>query len=227
MSRRRSMTGKRVLIEVLEEITSSRNWIVPEGCIAVDAFVVGGGGNGGTAGAWDSASGGRGGECKTYNNIPVTPGQSINIVVGAAAQQSYFLSTSYRARGAMGALGGTGMSGLTWPSYVDGNPGNNGAYPFNNKYPDKFPHLYGAGGGGGAYTDGTGRTYPGGMGGSYGGGKGGNSGTRNQGDNGDNATFYGGGGGGGGKSNVSESYNAYGGTGYQGIVILNYYKYAD
>jgi acidic type I keratin len=211
--------------EIFEEITSSTVWRVPNRCRSVDVFIVGGGSNGSNGGAWKSGSGGRGGECKSYYNIPVSPGQEISIVVGGPSQQSYFLdSTTYNARGGYGSLGGSGLSGLDWPSYENGNPGSQGVYAFDNKYTSKYPNRYGAGGGGGAYTDYSGSTYYGGSGGSYGGGKGGNSGTQNRGDDGSDATFYGAGGGGGGKSNVNESYISYGGNGYQGIVILHYYK---
>lgn len=199
--------------EIFEEITSSTVWRVPNRCRSVDVFIVGGGSNGSNGGAWKSGSGGRGGECKSYYNIPVSPGQEISIVVGSPSQQSYFLdSTTYNARGGYGSLGGSGMSGLDWPSYENGNPGSPGVYAFDNKYTSKYPNRYGAGGGGGgAYTDYSGSTYYGGSGGSYGGGKVGNSGTQNKGDDGSDATFYGAGGGGGG-------------NGYQGIVILHYYK---
>ena len=120
MSRRRFM-GRKILVEVFEEITSTRTWIAPDGCEKVDAFVVGGGANGSTADAWKSAAGGRGGECMTYNNISVTPGQSISIVVGGIASQSYFMSTTYRARGAMGVMGGEGLNLTAWPAYQVGN----------------------------------------------------------------------------------------------------------
>ena len=162
--------------EIFEEITSSITWKVPNRCRSVDVFIVGGGSNGSNGGAWKSGSGGRGGECKSYYNISVSPGQEIKIVVGGPSSQSYFLDSTYNARGSYGSLGGSGMSGLDWPSYENGNPGSQGVHAFDNKYPSKFPNRYGAGGGGG------------------------------------------------GKSNVNESYISYGGNGYQGIVILHYYK---
>jgi hypothetical protein len=41
------------LTEKYEEITSSKNWIVPSGCTSVDAFVVAGGKDGGSSGPYN------------------------------------------------------------------------------------------------------------------------------------------------------------------------------
>lgn len=129
-------------------------WVVPNGCTQVDVFLVGGGGGGGNAG-------GGGGYTKTFKQasdgwkdgdaIPVTPGESISIVVGkggtAGAQQggvsfstpggeggfSQFKNASYRANGGKGgkgyytngSYGGDGGSGggAYRPGGSDGNNG--------------------------------------------------------------------------------------------------------
>lgn len=228
--KRKLMDGK--LIEIFEEITSTRNWVAPRGCKSVDVFVVGGGDNG-KQGDWNtSGAGGRGGECRTYNAIPVTSSNLILISIGTANAASYFMSLSYQAAGAAGAQGGVSISPPLF-TIQNGNPGYAGSYPFNNLYPSRFPRRYGAGGGSGGAVGGgmDSPTYKGygGPGGDYGGGSGGNSyGNPESGNNPDlngrNASFYGAGGGGGGKYGYYTSYSN-GGTGYQGIVILHYWKY--
>lgn len=50
MLRRRTIGRKKVLIEVVEKLTSSGTFIVPSGCTSIDAFVVGAGGDGGRGG---------------------------------------------------------------------------------------------------------------------------------------------------------------------------------
>lgn len=211
------------LIEVYEEITSTRSWIAPRGCKSVDVFVVGGGDNGRNADAYYSGNGGRAGECKTYNSILVIPGQSFSCVVGGIGQDSYSLNSSYIARGKMGAIGGTAAS-ATYPNAANGNPGQDGVYAFNN--PVKFPKKMGASGGGGSSNSYPSQSTVGGAGGYYGGGVGGRSAPGvNQGENGSNATWYGGSGGGAGKSCNDANLRSYGGEGYQGIVILHYWKY--
>lgn len=212
--------GRRKLIEVYEEITTTCNWVVPAGCKSVDAFVVGGGQNGysGKTGAIRS-NGGNGGACKTYSDIGVTPGEVIPIVIGGIAATSYFKNTTYQALGAQGVSGGSANSQTTF----HGNPGRNGVYAFGNSI--KFPKPFGASGGaGGSRRDGNegkNDVYNGGSGGYYGGGAGGQVyGIVLK--PGANATWYGAGGGGGSSKTIGGND---GGSGYQGIVILHYYKY--
>lgn len=95
------------------------SWAVPEGCVSVDVFLVGGGGGSG------NTNPGGGGYTKTFkesssgwkdgNNIRVIPGQSISIQVGNGGQSkdgeeiqgesgtySQFMNSSYRANGGVG-----------------------------------------------------------------------------------------------------------------------------
>lgn len=58
------------------------NWVVPNGVTAISAVCIGGGGGG--DGNATGGSGGRGGDLRYYNNLPVTPGETLTIVVGAA-----------------------------------------------------------------------------------------------------------------------------------------------
>lgn len=216
---KRKMMGRKVMIEVYEEITSTRNWIAPPGCKSVDAFVVGGGNNGSNGSSMGSGAGGRGGACNTYNNIPVTPGTSVSVVVGGASETSYFISSSYNAIGGGGKIGGAALGQVL----SNGRTGSDGNYSFNTAL---YPRLYGASGGGGAaFAWGTaGERYYGGAGGTHGAGKGGDSYQYAAGPPGGNASFYGAGGGGAGKSDNSSA-EGKGGKGYQGIVILHYWKY--
>lgn len=222
MSRRR-FECKRQLIEIYEEITSSCNWIVPAGCKNVDAFVVGAGndgqeGNHEPGGGYGSGAGGRGGQCILYKDISVTPGGRIIIEIGNNTTNNYtkFMSDSYKALNGGGTYGGGSVG--------DGNNGSNGYngfVAFNNS--SLFPKPFGAAGGSSANTWNTfleNRT--GGSGGSYGGGKGGDAGY-DWASSGNNATWYGAGGG-GGSCAPGLRYGS-GGKGYQGIVILHYWKY--
>ena len=110
-----------------------------------------------------------------------------------------------------------------------GNPGQDGSYVFNNKYPDRYPYPMGAGGGSGAYTRGWDKGFlSGGKGGNHGGGDGAGAedteGVIINGENGGNATYYGGGGGGASKASNIEATSGRGGSGYRGIIILHYLK---
>lgn len=126
-------------VEYLVRFGTSGNhtWVVPNNAKSVDVFLVGGGGGG-------SNSGGGGGYTKTFrgsgyvapteetwqnlpdggrdgNAIAVTPGESIQIVVGAggtggstvgvAGGHSQFKNSSYRAEGGNGGNGYSGGNG--------------------------------------------------------------------------------------------------------------------
>ena len=119
--------GNRSKTEIAR-FTSTTTWTCPQNVTNVDVWVCGGGGGGG-AGEWSSRAdyygrcgyGGCGGECIMYRNIDVTPNQSYNVVIGvggaggtkapAAGEyggyggnggQSYFINTTYQARGGDG-----------------------------------------------------------------------------------------------------------------------------
>ena len=82
MLRRRTIGRKKVLIEVVEELTSSGTFIVPSGCTSIDAFVVGAGGGGGSGGSYYPGAGGGAGYTKVYYGISVTPGQKLTVKIG-------------------------------------------------------------------------------------------------------------------------------------------------
>ena len=99
-------------------------WTAPAGVTSVCAVCVGAGGNETTAG------GDGGGGLGWKNNIPVVPGQSYQVVVGAQGtsgangQDSYFINTS-TVKGGGGSIGGTNNGG-TGGDYVGDGGGNGG-----------------------------------------------------------------------------------------------------
>lgn len=223
--KRRVVSGK--LVEVFEELKISGTWIVPKGTDHVDAFVVAGGKNGDNSSIYSAGNGGKGGQAITYNNIKVIPGQSITIVVGGPNQDSYFKDANFKAVSGYGANGGTNFQHDNY-NPTPGGKGDDGILPFNNAFP-QFHDKYGAGGGAGAYIRGFNQgLISGGEGGQKGGGKGASASDANgimPGNRGGNATFYGGGGGGASKASGQGASNGVGGEGYQGIIILHYWKY--
>lgn len=160
--RRRVLSNKK-LYEVYQEITSSQNWTVPSGCTQLEAFVVGGGSNGGRGDENYSGAGGNGGQCITYT-LYTTPGQTLYIQVGNIGQDSYIMNTNYIAKGGRGRTGGTRLD-----TDGAGNPGKNGYLAFGNtKYSSR---KYGASGGsGGAVRYISPSIQYGGKGGTTGGG---------------------------------------------------------
>lgn len=202
------MLPKVKIVEVFEELSPQDNgyWEVPDGVYEVEFALVAGGLNGGYSDIYNAGSGGNGGGVLT-GTIPVNPG------------------VTYRGKGGIGGYGVKGDGNDPSP----GNPGQDGSYVFNNKYPDRYPYPMGAGGGSGAYTRGWDTGFlSGGKGGNHGGGDGAGvedtEGVTINGKNGDDATYYGGGGGGASKASNSGATSGRGGSGYRGIIILHYFK---
>lgn len=221
------MLPKRKIIEVFEELSPQDNgyWAVPDGVYEVEFALVAGGLNGESSDVYNAGSGGNGGDVLT-GTISVNPGVTYRVVVGDVGQNSVF--DTYQAIAGKGGRGGYGVEGDGHdPS--PGNPGQDGSYVFNNKYPDRYPYPMGAGGGSGAYTRGWNMGFlSGGKGGNHGGGDGAGvediEGVIINGKNGGNATYYGGGGGGASKASNRGATSGRGGSGYHGIVILHYLK---
>ncbi len=168
------------------------SWVCPEGVYSVSAVAVGGGGSGGAA-YW-AGGGGGGGGLGYKNNIPVVPGNSYTVVVGAGG-----LGVSANA-------GGQGTSGTD--SYFISNTTVKGG---------------GGAAGTGTSSDGN-TQYSGGAGGSYvgdGGGTGGTGGTSNSdsaGGGGGAAGYSGNGGNGAGNQNGFVASAGSGGAGSGGAV---------
>ena len=71
--------------KINQTIKGTQNYTIPTGYNKMDLFAVGGGGGGGDSsnGYGYSGGGGGGGYTRTVKNIAVTPGQILNIIVGA------------------------------------------------------------------------------------------------------------------------------------------------
>jgi hypothetical protein len=150
---------------VLFDTVGEHSWTVPPGVLEISAVAIGGGGGG--WGHWDvdatelvSSKGGNGGSLSYANNISVTPGETLTVVVGGpgdgrAVSAGRFWSGSNSAtpggssiikRNSTELLVAQGGSGGSVPletnlgdvSYVGGNGGSKG------------PTQNGGGGGGGA-----------------------------------------------------------------------------
>lgn len=195
-------------------------WVVPTGVTSVRALIVGGGGGGGS----DNGGGGGGGGVIHDLNVPVTPGTSMNVVVGAGGAgavnassvasnggNSSFASLVARGGGGGGSIDNTagadggsagGRAANRWgnaeAAILTTSPaqGNNGG--------GKSAGGFGGGGGGGA----------GAAGANGGGNKGGNGGaglTIEIDQNFQELRGFGGGGGGGGDSDTPGNGGAGGG----------------
>ena len=200
--------------------TGSHSWTVPAGVTIVHVVCVGGGGGSHTGYAnlsYNGANGAGGGGLAYGNNIPVTPGSSISINVGAGGT-----ALNNQANTTAGAGGDSWFSSS---AYLNGGGGDPATY--TSATTSNLPNALGgtstgtarsgggSGGNGGVLTaDGTGGGGGGGAGGYS--GNGGNGGGVTSSTTGSNGTAGSGGGGGGGGS----SYNpAYGGASGGGVGI--------
>jgi hypothetical protein len=209
------------------------SWTCPEGVESVCVVCVGGGG-GGYAGS-SYARGGGGGGLGWKNNIPVTPGQSYTVTVGAAGERS-----SYGVEDATSG-GDSFFIDLTTVSGQGGDPGGNNkrhtdaGYMSGGSYTGDgggsggkggYGYSYcGGGGGAGGYTGGGGSAYvssltvaykPGLAGSGGGGGGGGAGGSSDAAGNGGGVGIYGQGTNGArGEGTSANGKNGYGGSGGQ------------
>jgi hypothetical protein len=187
---------------------------VPTGVTSINALTVGGGGAGGqSAGTVSSAGAGGGGGLSWRNSIPVTPGESLTVIVGSGGSGgSNYIGNSgggtYIKRGntqllaAMGGSGGAGNNNTRpWYEWVGGNGGDGGT---------NVDAAYGGGNGGKGGNGGsnTNRAGGGGAGGYSGNGGAGGNGGNNPINLGSAGT---GGGGGGGASSPGSPYSSGGG----------------
>lgn len=173
--------------EELNATPGSFSFSVPLDLTSISAVVVGGGGQGGATinNGSSTGGGGGGGGLSWKNDIPVTPGETLTVVVGAGGKfgMNYIGEdggASYIARGgtilllANGGKGGVGNDGNYRPvsQWVGGNGGTGGA---------SVDPTYGGGNGGKGGNGTSGPTdYRAGGGGAGGysgnGGAGGNAG---------------------------------------------------
>lgn len=223
------MLPRKRIIEVFEEFDDvvSTVWTPPRGCTEIEIALVAGGQNGGSSGHYKAGLGGRGGQVVHVSKMVVVQGRKYNLIVGDKGENSQF--DSFEALAGSGGYGGTNYQ-EDGHEPTEGGGGGDGRYLFSGKYTDRYPSLYGAGGGAGAYVRGWGYGFiSGGKGGYNGGGDGAgvydNEGVDINGENGKNATFYGGGGGGASKASGHNSIGGRGGYGYHGRIVLHYFKY--
>ena len=244
-------------------------WTVPAGCTSVDVFIVGAGGGA----SWvymGSTGGGGGGYTKTYrghgysaptsgtwdgnkeegrdgNAIAVTPGQSIQVIVGAGSKEkdggySQFMNSNYRANGGLnsrswgrGGNGGSGGGGYAGKDYgTGGSDGSNGmigdlaGYGQGHTTRDFGESTGGRNAAGGAppYNTSKGISYPGESDYSQG------SGGKYNDPGGHNNWYHGQGGGGYGGGAGAPTYNEDGTSpgsvsGGDGTVLIRYWAYHE
>jgi hypothetical protein len=191
--------------------SGSFDWVVPDGVTSISVVCVGGGGGGGAGYSAVSISGGGGGGggLSYRNNISVTPGETLTVIVGSGG------TSAIRSAGGNGGTSGLQRSG----SYLVHATGGSGG-----SYTGTF-NVFGAAGQGGTslnanYSGGNGGI--GGGGGTLGGGGGGAGGYSGHGgsggyNNGAGTTFgavsgTGGGGGGGTAINLGTNVSSGGGV---------------
>jgi hypothetical protein len=204
-------TGEAIFTSV-----GTTGWVVPAGVTSVSAVAIAGGGNGSSSNARYKAGGGGGNSWK--NNIPVTPGETLSVVVGEGgpALDSYLggpggsssLSTVLTAEGGQhgGSATNSGLGGFHVGGDGGGKGGNGGQGGADSSGGDG-----GGGGGAGGYTgnggDGAAWNSSSSFPGTGGGGGGGAGGYQSGGG-------YGNGGSGGGVGIYGEGNSGEGGSGY-------------
>jgi hypothetical protein len=199
-------------------------WTCPPGVTSVQATPTGGGGGAGGGSGSGNGQGGGGGECRTAT-IPVTPGNSYPVVVGAAgsggtsggdgtdAGQSSFTGDGSVAVTASG--GGHGR-GNTYGRPDNGGDSGSGGYGHpGGDGGNAYPYAGGGGSSAGPSAAGNSGSSPGGAAAPTGGGAGGNSSGSN---NVPGSPGVAPGGGGGGSYYTAQP----GGAGAAGQVILTY-----
>jgi len=135
---------------------AQQTFVVPGGINYIFVKLWGAGGGGGNAGGWSFGSPGGGGG-HAYGIIPVTPGATYYIVVGAAGQTNYPTTTT------LGYGGGGGLGSNSDNRYAASAGGYTGI--FNNVTPSQGAALLIAGGGGGGGASRQGYGNSGGAGG--------------------------------------------------------------
>ena len=137
----------------------SYNWTVPAGVTSVSVVCIGGGACGPTS---PLAEGGAGGALAYGNNISVTPGSTIAVVVGAGAQMNSYRNSvtvagasTFNGASVLSAGGGTGggIGGTSSGSARDGG-GDGGNANFG--YASGWGYYYGNGGAGAGGYNGDG-----------------------------------------------------------------------
>lgn len=169
--RRRYTQHQMKMVESRTEITESGSFLVPPGCVEIEVWVIGAGGGSGRSG--HAGGGGAGGGQIVHSILPVSPGESIQCVIGEGGltgmNKSGYVSTNGTAGGdssfgniiAKGGYGGNSATGsYSWDRGLGGSKytqgGNGGS---GNRYGNYAPTngvdgqtidgvVYGSSGGG-------------------------------------------------------------------------------
>lgn len=170
-------TSGLVIGEVVYTTPGTYSWIAPDGVTSISGVAVGGGGAGAKAITWWGAAGGGGGGLGWKNNIPVTPGQSYVVSVGAGGTAingtpggnggtSYFNNLS-----TLAGYGGTGgLARDSWGTAVGGSYVGDGGGTGGSGLTGDTGNIAHGGGGAGGYLGAGGSTNAPGTGGGGGGG---------------------------------------------------------
>lgn len=135
--RRRLLTeAKKPLKQYKEYFRSpmTQTWTVPDGCTSLDIFLVGGGGGGGSWRTWGYTGGvpGTGGNATTKKGIAVSPGNVLQITIGAGGKHA----TNYGNEAKSATDGGTTTVSINGSTYqaAGGVGGRNGSSTNDNAY---------------------------------------------------------------------------------------------
>jgi hypothetical protein len=102
-------------------VPGTYTFVVPSGVSSISAMAVGGGGTGDDGRSGDGGGGGgSGGSAGYFNNLPVTPGQSITITVGAGGAVTSVKNT--KAPDGAASLVTFGSFTMTAPGGIGGSP---------------------------------------------------------------------------------------------------------
>jgi hypothetical protein len=174
--------------------TAGASWVVPAGVTSISAVCIGGGGGG--CQSTSAGGGGSGGDLRYYNNLSVTPGETLTITVGTGG-----------AKGATGTAGGfsrIARSGTTLLEAAGGGGGTTAAPGAKNGTSTTIAGSVGGGdGGAGGTASGTVTCSGGGGAGGYSGAGGAGAAGTNTGANAAANSGAGGGGGGGGDTDTA------------------------
>ena len=179
------ITAKPLQTQGQEIITTSGEFIVPAGVTELEVFLVGGGAGSGTD--FDTGMGGAGGGRTRYGKLPVTPGETLYLTVGAGGKKGTNGSTtilsndsvmwvadggSIAVRG-VGGAGGSGGGGGGQYQIQAGNGGSDGSNGYAstayNGGTQAFTYAGGVGQGTTtrAFEESDGTLYAGGGGGAW------------------------------------------------------------
>lgn len=154
----------KTLAEINEVFTASQSYTIPAGYTQADVFAVGGGGssyNKSDSASGFSVGGGGGGYAVNNYNVAISPGATLNIIVGAGGESGGNGGTSYISNIGTTADGGKGCIRTTSSSgkFYAGNGGSGGGGGGNSSNAGANGGTDGANGGsnGGSYIGGTGQ----------------------------------------------------------------------